>query len=99
MELGDLAFRKGRTFADYMGKAGRKRLGRRRWSRHVEEAVSQLQAALRPEYTVIGGGAATEALRLPPGVVRGHNNRAFIGGFRLWDQSLLNRTTQKAKAR
>ena len=84
MELGDLPYRKGSTYFDYLGKAGRKRLGRRRWARHVAEIVEQLQKALQVEYTVVGGGGVSEVIKLPTGAFRGHNDNAFRGGIRLW---------------
>jgi predicted NBD/HSP70 family sugar kinase len=99
MELGDLPYRKGRIYTEYLGKAGRKRLGQARWAWHVAKAVTQFQAALQPEYTVVGGGAAAHPLRLPRGAVRGHNNKAFLGGFRLWEKPVLKGIRKKAKAR
>ncbi len=84
MELGDLPFRKGRSFGEFLGKRALKRLGRTRWSRHARTAVSQLGAAIQTDYTVLGGGQASVLRKLPPGVVRGHNSKAFLGGFRLW---------------
>jgi polyphosphate glucokinase len=40
---------------------------------------------LLPDYVVIGGGNA-ERLdgELPPNCRLGHNEAAFLGGFRLW---------------
>ncbi|MBY0496307.1 MAG: glucose-6-phosphate isomerase [Cyanobacteria bacterium] len=38
------------------------------------------------EYVVIGGGNARLFETLPEGVRRGHNDKAFEGGFRVWEQ-------------
>ncbi len=85
MELGDLPFRKGRSYAQYLGKPGLKRLGRARWRRNVMQAVKLLKAAVQPDYVVLGGGQAKLLTKLPRGFIRGGNQNAFKGGFRLWD--------------
>ena len=56
MEVGHLPYKKGRTFEDYVGVAGLKRLGRRKWQAHVFDVVARLQNALLPDYVVLGGG-------------------------------------------
>ncbi len=84
MELGDLPLQGSRTFADYLGKQGRKRLGMRRWARHAITAVRKLKAALQVDYVVLGGGGAKYISKPPAGVKRGDNAKAFIGGVRLW---------------
>src|SRR5262249_53373904 len=55
MELAHLPYRK-RTFEDYVGNRGLKRLGKKKWRRHVADVVERLTAALQPDYVVIGGG-------------------------------------------
>lgn len=84
MELAHLAWRKGKTYEDYLGLRGLKRLGRRRWRREVERATQALCAGLCAEYVVLGGGNAHKLARLPAGAILGDNNNAFRGGFRLW---------------
>ena len=58
MELGHLPYRKDKTFEDYVGAAGLKRLGTKKWQRTVADVVERLTAALQPEYVVLGGGNA-----------------------------------------
>jgi polyphosphate glucokinase len=84
MELGHLPFRK-KTYEDYVGRAGRKKLGRERWEKTVRKVVEGFKAALEPDYIVIGGGLADDLGDLPDGVRRGNNANAFTGGFRLWE--------------
>ena len=84
MELAHLPYRKGRTYEDYLGVAGLKRLGGAKWRRHVWAVVEILRAALEPEDIVLGGGNAARLKKLPPGVRLGENANAFRGGFRLW---------------
>jgi polyphosphate glucokinase len=83
LELGHLPFRKA-TFEDYVGEAGRRRLGHKRWRKYVYETIDRLSAALLPDYVVLGGGNARDLDELPPGCRLGHNEDAFLGGFRLW---------------
>src|SRR6266851_8006930 len=86
MELAHLPYRNGKTYEDYVGLRGLKRLGRRKWERHVGKVVAQLRAALEPEQIVLGGGNAKKLRKLPPGTIRGNNQNAFKGGFRLWSE-------------
>jgi polyphosphate glucokinase len=86
MELAHLPYKKGRTFEDYLGAAGLKRLGKKRWRKEVVEVVERLRAALEPDYVVLGGGNLKKLDRLPPGCRRGDNANAFKGGFRIWQK-------------
>jgi polyphosphate glucokinase len=84
MEIGHLPFKK-RTFEDYLGERGLKRLGKKRWQKLVAEAVERLSAALEPDYIVLGGGNAAKLDQLPPKTQLGSNSNAFTGGFRIWE--------------
>ena len=84
MELGHLPYKKGRTYEDYVGASGLKRLGRKKWRRHVADVIAMLQFALQAESVVVGGGNAKLLRDLPKGVRLGTNADAFAGGFRLW---------------
>jgi hypothetical protein len=84
MELGHLPYRK-QTYEDYVGKRGLKRLGKRKWEKHVHEVVAAFTATLEPDYVVLGGGQVDLLNELPTGTRRGDNMCAFVGGFRLWD--------------
>jgi polyphosphate glucokinase len=87
MELAHLPYKKGRTYEDYVGLRGLKRLGKKKWRRQVTDVVTQLKAALEADYVVLGGGNAKLLKKLPPGARLGDNNNAFRGGFRLWEGS------------
>jgi polyphosphate glucokinase len=85
MELAHLPYEKGRTYEDYVGLRGLKRLGKKKWRRHVADVARRLKAALEAEDLVLGGGNA-KLLKTPPAGARlGDNANAFVGGFRLWD--------------
>jgi len=84
-EIGHMPYKHARTFEDYVGEGGRKRLGNRRWRKAVCEVIADLSAAFEPDYIVLGGGNAGRLKRLPHGVRMGSNLHAFAGGLRLWD--------------
>jgi len=83
MELGHLPFRKA-TYEDYVGEAALERDGHKHWKKAVFETIGYLSAALLPDYVVLGGGNARDLGELPPNCRLGHNEDAFLGGFRLW---------------
>src|SRR4029077_10881370 len=91
MELAHLPYKKGRTYEDYVGKAGLKRLGKKKWRNHVLDVVERLKAALEVDDVVLGGGNANLIERLPRGVRRGDNSHARLGGRRLWRGALAAR--------
>jgi polyphosphate glucokinase len=87
MELGHLPYKKARTYEDYLGLRGLKRLGKKRWRHHVAVVIEKLKAALEPDDVVIGGGNAKKLDELPIGCRLGDNANAFIGGFQLWKEA------------
>jgi predicted NBD/HSP70 family sugar kinase len=84
MELAHLPYKKGRTFEEYVGEESLERLGRKKWQREVARVVELLEAALEPDEVVLGGGNVRKLDRLLPGVRRGDNREAIVGGVRLW---------------
>lgn len=96
LELGHLSYRNG-TYEDYVGLRGLKKLGKKKWRRHVAFGVARLVDALHPSDIVLGGGNAKKLKKLPPGSRAGDNANAFIGGFRLWGQNGLKKSQHKTK--
>ncbi len=88
MELAHLPYKKGRTYEEYVGLAGLKRLGKRKWRHQVNEVVVLLKTALGADYVVLGGGNAKLLKKLPPDSYLGDNANAFRGGYRLWTKTL-----------
>lgn len=86
LELAHLPYRGGRTYEDYAGIAGLKRLGLRRWRKHVSKIAVMLRDALQMDYVVLGGGNVKKVGKLPPDCRLGANTSAFAGGFRLWQK-------------
>jgi polyphosphate glucokinase len=84
MELAHLPYKNGRTYEEWVGDRGRKRLGGKKWRRVVNRVVTQLATLLEADYVVIGGGNARRLKRLPQNTRLGSNDFAFLGGFRVW---------------
>ena len=87
MELAHLPYKRGRSYEDYLGDRGRRRLGPKKWRRAVAAVVEQLSKALEADYVVIGGGNARKLKKLPKNARPGSNDFAFLGGFRVWRPS------------
>ncbi len=87
MELGHLPYKKGHVYEDYLGEAGLRQLGRKKWEKEVFEATKILTSALEPDYLVLGGGNVRKLRRLPPRAERGNNRNAILGGIRLWEDA------------
>ncbi|MHB8527554.1 MAG: ROK family protein [Candidatus Acidiferrales bacterium] len=100
MELAHLPYKKGRTYEDYIGLRGLRRLGKKKWRRCVADIVERLKTALEPDYVVLGGGNLKKLKKLPPGTEPGDNRNAFRGGFRLWEggSSKVSAQAQQAPA-
>lgn len=86
MELAHLPYKRGRTYEDYVGDRGRRRLGPKKWRKAVADIVEQLCKALEADYVVLGGGNARKLKTLPKNARLGNNDFAFVGGFRVWRQ-------------
>lgn len=86
MELAHLPYKHGKTYEDYVGVRGLKRLGKKKWRREVADVVKRLKDALEAEYVVLGGGNSKNIEKLPPDSRLGNNKNAFLGGLRLWEK-------------
>jgi hypothetical protein len=99
LEIAHLPYRRGKTYEDFIGLRGLKRLGTARWERHVHLITEQLRAALVCDYVVIGGGNAKRLKTLPPHARRGSNTNAFLGGFKLWHDGAAYAWARPARRR
>jgi len=84
MEVGHLPYKKG-TYEDYIGVSGLKRLGKKKWQKHVAYGVTRLRAAVNPDDVVLGGGNSKKIKKVPEWCRLGDNEFAFVGGFRMWE--------------
>jgi polyphosphate glucokinase len=96
MELAHLPYKKG-AYEDYVGADGLKNRGKKKWRKHVAEVVSHLVAALQPDDVVLGGGNVEKLKELPPGCRAGNNTNAFLGGFRMWEDSSWRRKGDRSR--
>jgi predicted NBD/HSP70 family sugar kinase len=86
MELAHLLYKDGKTYEDYLGLRGLEHYGKKKWRKHVAKVAAKLKTALEADYIVLGGGNSKKLKNLPPGCRLGHNENAFRGGFRMWQQ-------------
>ena len=99
-ELGHLPYKsKKRTYEDYVGLRGLKRMGRKKWEQYVVELIERLITALEPDDVVLGGGNVKQLKKLPAGCRAGDNANAFLGGFRLWERAGDRKPSPPAKTR
>ena len=98
MELGHLHYRKA-TYEDYVGLRGLERFGKKKWRSYVADVVALFIKAMEPDDVVLGGGNVKHLKELPPHCRAGDNANAFLGGFRLWDESVGNQPAPPAKTR
>ncbi len=101
LELAHLPYRNNRTYEDYVGLRGYKRLGRKKWQRHVETVIELLKHGLQADYVMLGGGQSKRLKKLPAGVRIGDNSHAILGGIRLWETTVSeasNPSTARAPA-
>jgi polyphosphate glucokinase len=86
LELAHLPYKKGGSYEDYLGNAGLKRFGKKKWRRYVNDVVTRLRNALLADSVVLGGGNVRLIDEFPPGVRPGKNANAIRGGYRLWNE-------------
>ncbi|MGH8287459.1 MAG: ROK family protein [Steroidobacteraceae bacterium] len=100
MEIGHMPYKRGRTFEDYVGERGRKRLGNKKWRKAVSEVITRLKEVLEADYVVLGGGNAPRLKELPEAVRVGDNLNAFKGGLHLWrtDDPLAASVSRRQRA-
>jgi predicted NBD/HSP70 family sugar kinase len=87
LEVAHMPFRDDKTFEQLLGKAGLDESGFDDWLQDLLDAIQIFSYALCTDYVVLGGGNSQRLHKddLPEDVHLGHNDNAFIGGFKLWD--------------
>jgi polyphosphate glucokinase len=84
-EIAHFPYKQG-TYEEYVGARALKRLGKKKWRRHVNEIITNFLTKVHVDDVVVGGGNVKKLKRLPKGCRAGDNANAFLGGFRLWEQ-------------
>ena len=89
LELGHHPLRKGRTYEEYLGRAGYKRIGQRKWNKILQKAITQTAHTFNWDHLYIGGGnTKLVTFELPPNVSLVSNQDGLLGGLKLWDDHL-----------
>jgi polyphosphate glucokinase len=89
LELGHHPLRKGKTYEDYLGRAGYKRFGEKKWNKILIKAIAQTAHTFNWDRLYIGGGnAKLVSFELPENVSLVSNQDGLLGGLKLWDDHL-----------
>ena len=99
LELAHLPYRKGLTYEDYAGLRGFRRLGRKRWTKHVIKIAALLKFGLQAHEVVLGGGQTANLTAIPGDLRVGSNANAILGGYRLWDGEAGGKAAGKRSSR
>jgi len=96
MEWGHFSYKKG-TIEDYVGVRGLKQRGKKKWRGDVMRGVARMQEVFHVDEIVLGGGNTKQIKKLPPGCREGTNANAFLGGFRMWEETSDRQPSSHAK--
>lgn len=86
LELGHHPFKHGKTYEELVGKAALEKDGKKRWRKHVREALAQLQPIFNYRTIYLGGGNAKQLKPsdLPKNARITSNEAGLLGGIALW---------------
>jgi polyphosphate glucokinase len=91
LEIAHLPFRKGESYDQQLGDAARRRIGEKKWSKRVEEALQHMHTLTGYDHLYIGGGNAEHiAFELAPNQTVIDNALGVLGGIKLWDTQADN---------
>jgi polyphosphate glucokinase len=90
VEVAHQPFRKGETYNDQIGEAGRKKVGDERWNSRVREAIACMDGMFFFDHLYIGGGNARRVDRDELGDMLQRttvvdNTAGILGGIKLWE--------------
>lgn len=86
LELAHHPFRKGKTYEELLGVRALERDGKKKWNRHVRQALEQIEPVWNPDRVYLGGGNAKHLkIDLPGNVTVTSNVAGLLGGIALWD--------------
>jgi len=95
LELGHHPFLYGKTYEDELGIKAFRKKGKKKWNKHLREAIDELAKTFNYDRLYIGGGnAATINFKLPPNVKVISNTDGLLGGIKLWqDQAVAQKAS------
>ena len=89
LELGHHPLRKKKTYEDYLGRNGLKRIGPKKWNKILQKAIAQTLHTFNWDHLYIGGGnAKLVSFQLPENVALVSNQDGLLGGIKLWEDHL-----------
>ena len=93
LELGHHPFREGKTYEDELGNRAFIKKGKKKWNKHLREAIDEMAKTFNYDRLYIGGGnAATINFKLPSNVKVVSNTEGLLGGIKLWqDQAVATK--------
>ncbi len=87
IELGHHPFHKNKTYEDFLGKAGLKKLGKKKWNKILRKSIEMMAMIFNYDHLYIGGGNAAKIKgKLPPRTSLVPNIAGLLGGVKLWEQ-------------
>ena len=79
--------RNDKTYEDYLGKKGLKRLGKKKWNKVLRKAIDTMEALFNYDHLYLGGGNARKIKGdLPPRTTIVSNVAGLLGGVKLWGE-------------
>ncbi|MGD0673700.1 MAG: ROK family protein [Candidatus Binatus sp.] len=85
LELGHHPFHNGKTYEDELGNRAFLKKGKKKWNKHLREAIDEMAKTFNYDRLYLGGGnAATINFKLPPNVKVVSNTEGLLGGIKLW---------------
>lgn len=90
LELGHHPFHNGKTYEDELGNRTFLKRGKKKWNKHLREAIDDLAKAFNYDRLYIGGGnAASINFKLPSNVRVISNTDGLLGGIKLWQDPVV----------
>lgn len=92
LELGHHPWKK-YTYEDFVGRRGLDKYGKKRWNKHLLQAIQQTAATFNWDHLYLGGGNTKKIdFELPEHVTIVSNETGLLGGVDLWrDETLAER--------
>ena len=88
LELAHHPFHNGKTYEDELGYRALKKKGKKKWNKHLQEAINELSQTFNYDRLYIGGGNTDHIdFKLPPSVTVVSNTQGLLGGIKLWQEA------------
>lgn len=89
LELGHHPWKKA-TYEDYIGRRGIDLYGKKKWNKHLQEAIEQTAKTFNWDHLYLGGGNTKKIeFDLPKNTTIVSNEAGLLGGVALWKDDVL----------